>query len=606
MGEGAETPYLFGMTKVKGRGKILPDIDKVLSSQELHGPNALVKWRESEGKFQENGSMRSQMTVAKKFSAACAALVLFTVVLGFVTIFNIGWIQTNLQTIVVDSLPGVTQIGTLDSEVWELRGNFWKHMANSQPQDKAKIEGANEQLKQKIQETLNTYERMITQAEDRRLFANIREPYERYVAALQEATPLSREGKTDEAVAKYMAVADPAHAQFKTGIRALIDWNRKNADLNAAATTRAVSQTRVWSWSLLGISVIAGSLLAFFIVRSVNGALVRIIRELSEGAAQVASAASQVSSASQSLAQGSSEQAASLEETSASSEEINSMSRKNAENSQGAAGLVSESQQKFAETNESLEQMVVAMGEIKTSSDKISKIIKAIDEIAFQTNILALNAAVEAARAGEAGMGFAVVADEVRNLAQRCAQAAKDTATLIEESIAKSNDGKIKVDHVAVAIQMITEESAKVKTLVDEVNLGSQEQARGIEQIGKAITQMEQVTQKTAANAEESAAAAEELTAQSETLKDVVASLSAMVGGVESSDTRLGRAGRKPETAVRRTAAQAPPIPRAPNPSPALRATVAHKPVNGHAATPALAAVEYKNALPLDGDFTEF
>ena len=142
-----------------------------------------------------------------------------------------------------------------------------------------------------------------------------------------------------------------------------------------------------------------------------------------------------------------------------------------------------------------------------------------IDEIAFQTNILALNAAVEAARAGEAGMGFAVVADEVRNLAQRCAQAAKDTASLIEESIAKSNDGKSKVDQVAAAIREITEESTTIKTLVDEVNLGSQEQARGMEQIGKAITQMEQVTQKTAANAEESASAAEELNAQSESLE---------------------------------------------------------------------------------------
>ena len=174
------------------------------------------------------------------------------------------------------------------------------------------------------------------------------------------------------------------------------------------------------------------------------------------------------------------------------------------------------------------------MGDIKHSSDKIAKIIKVIDEIAFQTNILALNAAVEAARAGEAGMGFAVVADEVRNLAQRCAQAAKDTAALIEESIAKSNDGKSKVDQVAAAIRAITEESGKVKTLVDEVSVGSQEQTRGIEQVAKALTQMEQVTQQSAANAEESAAAAEELTAQAATLMDVVGHLSAMVGGGEA------------------------------------------------------------------------
>jgi methyl-accepting chemotaxis protein/methyl-accepting chemotaxis protein-1 (serine sensor receptor) len=206
------------------------------------------------------------------------------------------------------------------------------------------------------------------------------------------------------------------------------------------------------------------------------------------------------------------------------------MACKNTENSRTAADLLRRSEQKFVQTNQSLDQAVLAMGEISTQSGKIANIIKVIDEIAFQTNILALNAAVEAARAGEAGLGFAVVADEVRSLAQRCAQAAKDTAALIEQAITKSNDGKVKVEEVATAIRAITDEMAKVKTLVDEVNLGSQEQARGIEQISKAITQMDQVMQKTAANAAESASAAEELNAQSETLKDIVERLMAMVG----------------------------------------------------------------------------
>ena len=282
---------------------------------------------------------------------------------------------------------------------------------------------------------------------------------------------------------------------------------------------------------ILSLTIGAGII---WIVRGISSTLQNSVGELRDGADQVADAASQVSSSSQSLAQGASEQAASLEETSASSEEINSMARKNTDNSRATAELLAQSHQKVSQANRHLEDMVISMNQITDSSGKISKIIKVIDEIAFQTNILALNAAVEAARAGEAGMGFAVVADEVRSLAQRSAQAAKDTAILIEDSIAKSSEGKVKVDQVALAIRAVTEDSARIKVMVDEVSLGSDEQSRGIDQIGKAIAQMEQVTQTTAANAEKSAAAAEQLNAQSEAMKDVVAQLQAMVGGAES------------------------------------------------------------------------
>jgi methyl-accepting chemotaxis protein/methyl-accepting chemotaxis protein-1 (serine sensor receptor) len=316
--------------------------------------------------------------------------------------------------------------------------------------------------------------------------------------------------------------------------------------LNAAAQrASAVSSQSRWSaLVLIGISLAVG-VLVLGVVRSVSRVLRELAGDLDQGAEQVASAAGQVSSSSQSLAQVSSEQAASLEETSASTEEINAMARQNTEHSRAAADLVEQSQHRFVATNLSLEEATAAMAEISTSSDKISRIIKVIDEIAFQTNILALNAAVEAARAGEAGMGFAVVADEVRNLAQRSAQAAKDTAALIEESITKSKDGKKKVDQVADAIREITADAAKIKTLVDEVNHGSQEQARGNEQIAEAITQMDNLTQNTAASAEEGAAAAEELNAQSATLKYVVQRLTAMVGG-------NGIGGQVVRTAVRK------------------------------------------------------
>jgi methyl-accepting chemotaxis protein len=314
----------------------------------------------------------------------------------------------------------------------------------------------------------------------------------------------------------------------------------------SAVASRSATQRWI-SLGVFGASVGLAGIAVFLIVRQINQSLSRASVELTDGADQVAHAASQVSAASQSLAQGASEQAASIEETSASSEEITSMTRKNAENSRTAAEVMAEVDRKVGEANRTLEEMVGSMKQINTSSDKISKIIKVIDEIAFQTNILALNAAVEAARAGEAGMGFAVVADEVRSLAQRSAQAAKDTAGLIEESIATSSEGSAKLDQVATAIRGITDSAQRVKTLVDEVNVGSQEQARGMEQIAKAIGQMEQMTQKSAANAEESASASEEMASQAATMKSVVDRLQSLVTG--AAEDQQGPAHRLPSLA---------------------------------------------------------
>jgi methyl-accepting chemotaxis protein len=284
--------------------------------------------------------------------------------------------------------------------------------------------------------------------------------------------------------------------------------------------------------SLIGVSVlflvIAGGVV--WIIRGTRAEMVTLTSQLTQAAQGTASAAGQVSTSAQSLSQGATEQAASLEETSASMEEMASMTRQNAENSQSAASLMNEVDAKVQGSNQALGDMVTSMASIQESSQQVAKIIKTIDEIAFQTNILALNAAVEAARAGEAGMGFAVVADEVRNLAQRSAQAARDTASLIEESIAKAESGNAKVEVVATAISGITESVTKVKGLVEQVSAASRQQSQGIDQVSQAISQMEKVTQTTAATAEESAAASEELTAQAEGAMQVVGRLELLVG----------------------------------------------------------------------------
>ena len=359
--------------------------------------------------------------------------------------------------------------------------------------------------------------------------------------------------------------------------------------------------------SLIGTAVglVVALTLGIYLARSISKPIKAVAETLNAGAEQTAGAAGQVSSASQSLAEGASEQAAALEETSSSLEEMSSMTKRNAETAGKVKDLGSEARKAGDIGVQDMSALVSAMDAIKTSSADIAKIIKTIDEIAFQTNILALNAAVEAARAGEAGAGFAVVADEVRNLAQRCAQAAKETAGKIEDAVQKSARGAEISAKVAKSLEEIVGKARKVDEMAGEVAAASQEQSQGIAQVNTAVTQMDKVTQSNAANAEESAAAAEELTAQAETLKDAVAELLRLVDG-------QGRQGGAPTTmtATTRNAAANRNVSRSNKP-----AVAAHGNGNGHHAAPArakqpasasaLASTRHAE-IPMEGDFKDF
>jgi hypothetical protein len=308
------------------------------------------------------------------------------------------------------------------------------------------------------------------------------------------------------------------------------------ADRDAAASSARKTLGAIGLVAGVAILVTMQSLLRWKLERPLQATTSEIL----ESAGQVLQLSRMVATSSHSLSQGATEQAASLEETSASMEEMASMTRRNAENASHATRLVTDVAGQVTASNAALAEMVSSMAAIKESSNKVAKIIKTIDEIAFQTNILALNAAVEAARAGEAGMGFAVVADEVRNLAQRSAQAARDTAALIEESIARSQEGAGKVGLVASAIDAITKSVAQVKGMVEEVREASLQQTQGIDQVSQAIAQMEKVTQTTAATAEESAAASEELNAQAESSIAVVGKLDGWRRGAATRDRIRG------------------------------------------------------------------
>ena len=280
---------------------------------------------------------------------------------------------------------------------------------------------------------------------------------------------------------------------------------------------------------VLGVAVIVA--LLYIIVRSIVAPITRVTAGLDTAAGQVAAASREVYSASQTLADGSSEQASSLEEASSSLEEMSSMTKQNADNAGQAKALMTEVKGIVGKVNDHMNNMATAIAEVTATSEETGKIIKTIDEIAFQTNLLALNAAVEAARAGEAGAGFAVVADEVRNLAIRAAQAAGNTATLIENTIRvvkKSNE----LTHMTKeAFRENVEISAKVGSLVEEITVASQEQAHGIDQISRAVSEMDRVIQATAASSEEAASASEELNAQAEQMKVYVSDLAMVVGG---------------------------------------------------------------------------
>jgi methyl-accepting chemotaxis protein len=473
------------------------------------------------------------MTIGRKLTAWFGALLLVVLSLGGAYVYSVGSLARELKTATDRTAKKVFLTGEIQAQLFRLRSCQRGVMLFSMYKLPEKAQANKQEFETRaaaVETIFSEFRPLLTVAQAKNDVVSLASEFPAFQGYFEQVAAAALAGDSEAALKIYTEHSVKVLDSLEANAADLMGVQQGLMEESSAAGA-STSAHALWVAYFLLASALAFAPFLLVMIGKTTRQLRGVAGSLAEGAEQITSASAQVAASSQTLAQGASEQAASLQETSSSSVQITSMTRKNAENSATAATLMTDVGRRVTDGNRTLTDMVVSMQEITASSDKISKIIKVIDEIAFQTNILALNAAVEAARAGEAGMGFAVVADEVRSLAQRSAQAARDTSALIEESIAKSNEGGARLQRVADVIRAITASTVKVKTLVDEVNLGSQEQSRGIQQISNAIAQMDRVTQANAASAEQSASASQQMSAQAEALQNIAQGLRIMVGG---------------------------------------------------------------------------
>jgi methyl-accepting chemotaxis protein len=458
------------------------------------------------------------LTIGRRIALSFAAVVFITSAVSLSTLLRTRAISADVDTINVDYLPGTIAILEIRNEALRNQSLLTRRLLTRDATDVATLDEALRTTRTDQTRRFHEYDITIHLDDDRANFRELERGHEQVTAIQDAILALASAGKSAEAAARFEQQMIPAFAKFDLTCVQMVKWNRDHAtELAAAIQDRIATTNRLLLAGIVGALAAAVTLGALATLQT-SRAVRNVANSLRDTASQVAAAAQQVAAASETLAQGTSEHAAQLQESSASLLEIDSRTKHNADSAAKAHALADHARRATGEGTERVNQMVSAMDAIKSSSDNIAKIIKTIDEIAFQTNILALNAAVEAARAGEAGAGFAVVAEEVRALAQRAAHAARETAEKIDDSIRKSADGAEISAKVSAGLGEIASKTREVNEIVAQIATASNEQTGAIASVSTAVRHMDQITQAGAASAEETASAAEELNAQADTL----------------------------------------------------------------------------------------
>ncbi|MDR0362991.1 MAG: methyl-accepting chemotaxis protein [Planctomycetota bacterium] len=425
--------------------------------------------------------------------------------------------------------------------------NFWHAQAvHDLDEARAADQAAEKMLRENI-DNIAKYRNSgaAESGEAARIFQAIQTDFEQFIASLEQCR-----GRNEEILAHAANTVDSYHeingmvVEITGAATELLTGNVGVVQEGMEGIAGAVKSSSGIMMAGAAIALNAGMLIAFLLVRSVTLPINRIIDSLTHGAEAVRAASSQIASASNSLARGATAQAASLEETSSALEQMASMTRQNADNADRTRKITAHAGKVVEDGAAAMVNMTEAMADINERSEKVSNIVKTIEDITFQTNLLALNAAVEAARAGEAGKGFAVVADEVRNLSQRSAQAAKDTTELIAGSVASVHRGTGIAASLTANFAEIHTGMDEVVTLVGGIAAATQEQASGVDQVNTAVAQMDKVTQQNAAQSEETASASGHLDAEANSLANEVDNLLALVYGTSAAARGTGSSGR--------------------------------------------------------------